>query len=150
MPSVFSEPGLLAASRRSRDVLSAATANYSPPLVAKQPPAQGRPEVALSRDGGTVTVPVVINDALRLGCIVDSGASNVVLRADVVMTLLRTGTLRNSDFLGKQTYVLADGSQLPSLTFRIRSLKVGARVLEDVTGSASPVSGEPRLRAKFP
>jgi aspartyl protease family protein len=126
-----------------------ATANYSPPLVAKQPPAQGRTEVALSRDGGTVTVPVVINGALRLGCIVDSGASNVVLPADVVMTLLRTGTLRNSDFLGKQTYVLADGSKLPSLTFRIRSLKVGDRVLEDVTGSASPVSGEPLLGQSF-
>ena len=78
-----------------------------------------------------------------------SGASNVVLPADVVMTLLRTGTLHNSDFLGKQTYVLADGSQLPSLTFRIRSLKVGDRVLEDVTGSASPVSGEPLLGQSF-
>ena len=55
----------------------------------QQTPAQGRPEVALSRDGGTVTVPVVINGPLRLGCIVDSGASNVVLPADVVMTLLK-------------------------------------------------------------
>jgi predicted aspartyl protease len=42
-----------------------------------------------------------------------------------------------SDFLGQKTYVLADGSMVPSQTFRIRSLKVGNRVLENVNGSTS-------------
>jgi aspartyl protease family protein len=115
-----------------------------------QPPAApGVTEVALSRGGGTVRVPVIINDTLRLGCVIDSGASDVVLPADVVMTLLRTGTLRDSDFLGKQISVLADGSKLPSPTFRIRSLRVGDKVLNNVIGSASPAAGEPLLGQSF-
>jgi aspartyl protease family protein len=57
------------------------------------------------------------------------------------MTLMRTGTLKDSDFLGEKTYVLADGSKVPSQTFRIRSLKVGDRVLEDINGSVASVQG---------
>jgi hypothetical protein len=109
----------------------------------------GRTAVALTPSGGTLTVPVVINGALQLGFVIDSGAADVVVPIDVVMTLLRTGTLRDGDFLGSQTYVLADGSRLPSRQFRIRSLKVGDTVLQDVTGSVSPVSGEPLLGQSF-
>ena len=52
-------------------------------------------------------------------------------------TLVRAGTIAQSDFLEKKTYILADGSQVPSQTFRIRSLKVGGRIVENVTGSVS-------------
>jgi predicted aspartyl protease len=124
-------------------------AAYSPSTPVPPSTAQSRTEVALSRNGGTAIVPVTINGTLRLGFIVDSGASSVVIPNDVVMTLVRTGTLRADDFLGKQTYVLADGSKLPSVTFRIRSLKVGDKVLENVTGSASPASGDPLLGQSF-
>ena len=122
--------------------------------LAPSPPAasssvQGRTEVALSRSGGILTVPVRINDMPPIGFVVDSGAADVVIPADVMMTLLRTGTLRETDFLGRQTYVLADGSTLPSLEFRIRSLKVGDTVLENVTGSVAPASSEPLLGQSF-
>jgi predicted aspartyl protease len=84
---------------------------------------------------GISTVPVLINERVLLDFIVDSGASDVGIPADVVGTLIRTGTLQRSDFLGTETYVLADGSTAPSEVFRIRSLKVGALVIENVTGS---------------
>jgi predicted aspartyl protease len=90
-----------------------------------------------------------INDTIRIGFTVDSGAADVVIPADVVMTLLRTGTLRQSDFLEKRTYVLADGSKLPSVRFRLRSLKVGNTVLENVTASVSPSAGDPLLGQSF-
>jgi clan AA aspartic protease (TIGR02281 family) len=105
--------------------------------------------VALSRSDSTFIVPAVVNGALRLGFVVDSGASDVVIPIDVMTTLMRTGTLRENDFLGKQTYVLADGSKLPSLRFRIRSLKVGDTVLEDVIASVSPALGDPLLGQSF-
>jgi Aspartyl protease len=83
-------------------------------------------------EGGIFVVPVLINDAITLNFTVDRGAAEVRIPADVVMTLISTGTLKNSDFLGKKTYVLSDGSEVPSRTFRIRSLKVGNKVLENV------------------
>ena len=129
-----------------------------PPSTAQDAPAKPVPPqtangervaVALEKEGGTFVVPVSINGALTLKFTIDSGASDVSIPADVVITLFRTGTLTHDDFLGAQTYRLADGSTLPSQTFRIRSLKVGDRVLENVTGSIAPISGGLLLGQSF-
>ena len=85
--------------------------------------------IALQNTGGTYEVPVLINGAITLPFIVDSGASDVSIPADVVLTLMRAGTINDEDFVGQKTYELADGSKVPSRVFRIRSLKIGDRIL---------------------
>jgi uncharacterized protein len=105
--------------------------------------------VPMQSEGGIYVVPVLINDAFTLNFVVDSGAADVSIPADVVTTLMRTGTLKESDFLGEKTYVLADGSKVPSQTFRIRSLKVGNKVLENVIGSIATVQGSLLLGQSF-
>jgi hypothetical protein len=60
----------------------------------------------MQRQGGTFLVPVTINNAITLGFILDSGAADVSIPADVFLTLMRTGTIRNTDFLGSQNYQL--------------------------------------------
>jgi len=57
-------------------------------------------------------VPVLINGAITLSFTIGSGATDVSIPADVVLTLLRTGTLSSVDFLRIQTYKLADGSTI--------------------------------------
>jgi hypothetical protein len=106
-------------------------------------------EVHLQKRGGVLLVPVLINDKIPLDFILDSGAADVSVPADVVLTLIRTGTLDEADFIGTKTYVLADGSEVPSQTFRIRSLKVGDRVLQNVTGSVASVNGSLLLGQSF-
>jgi hypothetical protein len=59
------------------------------------------------------------------------------------------GNSQASDFLGKKTYVLADGSEVPSQAFRIRSLKVGNKVLENVNGSIESWLGKSGQRDKW-
>jgi predicted aspartyl protease len=114
------------------------------------PPQQSRPiSVPLKHDRGTYTVPVLINDAITLDFTVDSGASDVSIPADVVMTLMRTGTINDSDFIGKKSYTLADGSTVPSVNFRIRSLRVGNTTLENVVGSVAPPQGSLLLGQSF-
>jgi TPR repeat protein len=105
--------------------------------------------VPMREVGGIYVVPVLINDAITLNFIVDSGAADVSIPADVVMTLVRAGTLAKSDFLGEKTYVLADGSTVPSQTFRIRSLKVGGKVVENVTGSIASEKSNPLVGQSF-
>ncbi len=123
----------------------------APGVPSSPPPAasSGPTLVPLVEDGGTFAVPVTINGQLTLKFVVDSGASDVSIPADVVMVLLRTETITEADFLGKQTYRLADGSTLPSQQFTIRSLKIGDRVLENVIGSIAPVSGSLLLGQSF-
>ncbi len=98
---------------------------------------------------GTYRVPVTINGVIPLPFMVDSGASDVVLPADVVMTLMRTGTLRQADFLGQQNYRLADGTIMPSQTFRLKSLQVGNRMIENVTASTTGSQGALLLGQSF-
>jgi predicted aspartyl protease len=70
--------------------------------------------VSLKKEGGAFVVPVQINGAITLDFTVDSGAADVSVPADVFSTLARTGTIRDSDIIGEQTYVLADGSKSQS------------------------------------
>lgn len=108
-----------------------------------------RTTIPLQKESGTFVVPVLINGALTLKFTIDSGAADVSIPADVVITLIRTGTITDKDLLGTQTYRLADGSRIPSQNFRIRSLKIGDRVLENIVGSVAPVAGSLLLGQSF-
>jgi clan AA aspartic protease (TIGR02281 family) len=119
------------------------------PVAAPSISGMGETAVPMVRDGGTFKVPVTINGQLTLEFIVDSGASDVSIPADVVMTLLRTGTITDADFLEKQTYQLADGSTVPSQRFVIHTLKIGDNTLENVVGSIAPSAGSLLLGQSF-
>ena len=92
------------------------------------------------RQGGTFVVPVLINKAITLNFVVDSGADDVTIPVDVVSTLLRTGTLQKTDFIGAETYTLADGSKVPSATFRIRSLTVNKIEIQNIKAGVTPAA----------
>jgi predicted aspartyl protease len=53
--------------------------------------------VPLEHQHGTYMISVQINGALVLPFVLDTGASLVVLSADVFRTLIRTGTVTRAD-----------------------------------------------------
>ena len=65
----------------------------------------------------------------------DSGASDVSLPADVFLTLLRTGTVTEDDYVGSGQYRLADGSTVQSDKFFIHELRVGNHSLQHIVAS---------------
>jgi clan AA aspartic protease (TIGR02281 family) len=126
---------------------------YSPPRRQGAPPsseaAVSQELVAMEQEGGVYVVPVRLNGAITLNAVVDSGATDVSIPADVVLTLMRAKTISDKDFLGEQTYVLADGSRAPSSRFRIRSLKVGNSTIEDVDAIMAPANAVILLGQSF-
>jgi gag-polyprotein putative aspartyl protease len=137
-----------------------ATVPAPQPAIVTQPSIAPRPVAAvtgtptetlvpLEQDGGTLRVPVRINDAIELKFTIDSGAADVSIPADVASTLVRTGTITDDDFIGNQTFVLADGSTVPSAEFRIRSLRVGTLELRNVTASLADRKGPLLLGQSF-
>ena len=132
---------------RSGEFLGASAAStvpaYTTPNIAKGS------SIQLIKENGTFKVPVLINGIIPLHFTVDSGASDVSIPADVVMTLVRIGTITDSDFLNDQTYILADGSKVKSKTFRIRQLKVGDSIVENVLGSIADINGSLLLGQSF-
>src|SRR5712691_500594 len=97
-------------------------------------------EIPLIKSGGVYELPVEVNGVITLNFVLDTGASEVNIPADVALTLYRTGTIRDVDFLPGQTYTLADGSLLKSSRFLLQTLKIGNSRIVNVPASneASP------------
>jgi predicted aspartyl protease len=107
-------------------------------------------EIQLQPYNGVFAVPVVINRAVSIPFVLDSGATDVLLPAEVVFTLIRTGTLSEGDFIGASSYVLANGSTLRSPRFNIREMRIGDQVVRNVVASVGPaVSSDPLLGQSF-
>ena len=105
--------------------------------------------IPMHRVRGGYAVPVVINNDITLNFVVDSGADLVTIPADIVSELVRAGTLNDADFIGQGTYQLADGSKSIQKIFRIRSLKVGDKVVENVTAGVIQEPGYLLLGQSF-
>jgi aspartyl protease family protein len=80
----------------------------------------------------------VVNGTLTLKFTVDTGATFVSMPANIVANLMQTGSITKDDVLGEGTYKLADGSSGRSQIVRIRSLKLGDVVIENVEVSVLP------------
>jgi clan AA aspartic protease (TIGR02281 family) len=98
-------------------------------------PAMAEPPqmVRMEPHNGAFAIAVVLNDVLTENFIVDSGAADVSIPAEVAWTLKKLGTMTGADFLGSKTYVLADGSKVPSDIYRVASLRIGGMVMQNVT-----------------
>jgi hypothetical protein len=114
-----------------------------------KPAAEATDRIPLVETNGIYTVPVVINGVLPLQFVLDSGATDVSLPADVFLTLLRTGTITKDDYVGTGQYRLADGSTVQSDKFFIHELKVGNQLLRHVVASIADVRSPLLLGQSF-
>jgi clan AA aspartic protease (TIGR02281 family) len=89
--------------------------------------------VSMEPHDGAFVVPVVLNDVMTVKFIVDSGSADVSIPEDVASTLMKSGTMTGADLLGSKTYMLADGSLVPSKIYRMASLRIGGMVMQNVT-----------------
>lgn len=105
--------------------------------------------VPLVKSGGVYEVPVRINNVVMLSFIVDSGAADVTIPADVLGTLFKAGTIKPEDFRGEKVYRLADGSTVPSPTFVLRSMQLGSTIVYNVNASVVKSDGPLLLGQSF-
>ena len=124
---------------RASGPLSASVALSSP----------GKTYVPMVRQGGVFSIPVTINGKMSLHFTIDSGAAHVSIPADVVSKLMQTGTLTNADILGTKKYKLADGRAVDQRAFRIRSLQVGNKIVENVVGTEAAAQSPLLLGQSF-
>lgn len=106
-------------------------------------------EIPLKKEGGVYTLPVRINKVITLDFILDSGASEVCIPADVIMTLLRAHTIEETDFLPGKSFSLADGSVMRSPRLIIRELDLGGDRVFNVPAVVAPVRGSLLLGQSF-
>ena len=105
--------------------------------------------IPLVRMSGGLIAPVVINNTLKLNFIVDSGASDVSIPADVFASLVSANTVTQADITGTRNYKNADGEVFRSKTFIIRSLKIANIEAPNVQAKVSPSNAPPLLGQSF-
>jgi aspartyl protease family protein len=105
--------------------------------------------IALNANGGVLTVPVRVNDTITLSFVVDSGAADVSITADLFSILRRAGTVSEADIIGYTGYEMADGSTQREPNFLIRSLRIGSVELQNVRCSVAPARGNLLLGQSF-
>ncbi|HEX2892253.1 retropepsin-like aspartic protease [Vineibacter terrae] len=124
---------------------NAGPATWSPCDAAKaaQDSALARTTTRFHRMGGVFVLSAAINGSAKAYFVVDSGAANVQIPQEVADEMKRNGTLTDADFLGQRRFLLADGTGLQQRVFRLRTLQIGGRTMENVLAAV----GAPRSRA---
>ena len=94
-------------------------------------------------------IPVKINGVITLRFVLDTGAAEVNIPADVALTLYRAGTIQDGDFLPGKTYTLADGSTLNSARFLLKNLTIGSHRFANIPASIGEVASPLLLGQSF-
>lgn len=90
-------------------------------------------------------VDVSINGRSSPDFIFDTGASGVVINAELLSDLLADGTLEATDFGPKQQVMVANGSRQEVYLVNARELSIGGHVLYDVAMAVMPTEDAPLL-----
>ncbi len=118
-------------------------------LLVLSPRSAAAEQIPLEPEHGIYMVPVRINQAVSIPFVLDSGASEVAIPADVFMTLLRSGSVTKSDFIGDGIFITADGTKHKSQRFVLREVQVGTHVIKHVVANVVPIEGDPLLGESF-
>ncbi len=105
--------------------------------------ALARSTAPFQRVGGVFVLSALLNGGTQTYFIVDSGAATVQIPEETAEALRRGGTLTDADFMGQHRFILADGRTMQQRVFRLRSLQIGERTLENVLATV----GAPKSRA---
>ncbi len=106
-----------------------------------QAPARASSTEHFQRMGGVFVLPAIVNGSSQAYFVVDSGAANIQIPQELADEMTRNGTLGDGDSLGQQRFTLADGRGLQQRIFRLKSIKIGERTIENVVAAiGAPLS----------
>lgn len=106
-------------------------------------------EIPLATSGGIYSVPVQINRSFTMQFLVDPGAGVVVIPMSLLQGLIQTGTVTQSDIVGIGTAETADSTRHLTARVRLRELRVGDVIVQDVTAAVAPGLTTPLLGQSF-
>ena len=111
-------------SRNYREVNRAVSTSYS----------SGKTFVKMSEENGVYKIPVEINGS-NMNFIFDTGASIISISATEAMFLYKQGTLKEEDFIGNVNFQDATGTISEGTIIKLKTVKIGNKVLKDVEAS---------------
>ena len=92
--------------------------------------------IQMRLENGVYTIPCSIN-GLRLRFIFDTGASRVLISATEAAFMLKNEYLTSDDFQNIEEVILADGSVVENAVIILKEVKIGSKILNNVTAYVS-------------
>ena len=89
-------------------------------------------EILLKKISGVYQVPLRINNVLTRNFVLDTGAAEVVISEDILTALIKSGTLRQTNYLPKQTFVLANGARVTYPRVILDRVSMGNQTVRNV------------------
>ncbi len=86
-----------------------------------------------SSQGGIYEVNVTFNNVLKIDMILDTGAAEVYLTPDIVLTLFKAKTISDEDILEGGFFMDASGNVNKSVRFNMKEIKIGNITVENVS-----------------
>jgi len=100
--------------------------------------------IQMRKDGGVYMVPTKVN-GIPMEFIVDTGASMVSISKTEAQFLYKNGLLVESDFIGTQNFVLANGQVEEGWVILLKSVQIGDRVVYNVEATIDANISAPLL-----
>ena len=87
--------------------------------------------IKMRQESGIYTIPCEVN-GLRLRFIFDTGAADVSISSTEALFMLKNDYLKSENIIGKDKYVLADGSIEENTIIVLEEIKIGTKTLNNV------------------
>lgn len=100
-------------------------------LLAVSLPMQAE-EIRLHKKSGVYHVPLRINDVLTRNFVLDTGAAEVVISEEVLKALKESGTLKQKNYLPRQTFLLANGARVNYPRVILDRISLGSHTVRNV------------------
>ncbi|GAB3695203.1 hypothetical protein GCM10027592_17000 [Spirosoma flavus] len=98
----------------------------------------------MEKENGVYKIPVEIN-GLPLKFILDTGASLISISATEAEFMFKQGVITDDDIIGKSKFQDANGDISPGAIIRLKSVRIGDRVLENVSANVVSSAKAPLL-----
>jgi clan AA aspartic protease (TIGR02281 family) len=145
----FSLNGFAAAYDAIREACPAAQTTAVNTTTITERPSGNMHEIPLREMHGILVVPVLVNDSMTVPFMIDSGAATVCIPADVAAELEQNGALWPNDYHEKRIFSMANGSRSEGVMIHIKSLQVGDRRVENISGVVTPARSPLLLGQSF-
>jgi len=119
------------------------------PCAAQVRPQATRATAQFQRMGGVFVLLGLLDGGTQAYFIVDSGAATVQVPEETVEEMRRKGTLTDADFMGQHRFILADGRGMQQRVFRLRTLQIGDRMMENVMATMGARNSRALLGQSF-
>ena len=103
----------------------------------------------LAMNKNSFSIPSKINESIEIKFVIRDEEPYVNIPIDLVENMLDMGVIKNSDFIGDDSFTSPNGRTIKSRSFRLRRVTVSNQTIENVVALVAGIGTNPLLGQSF-